>query len=100
VHYEVELSPDLTTCTFSGHVAITVEVTEENEALVLNAIDLEVEAATIDGTAVATELDPETERLTLTADSPLSNRRTCGQRLVLGRDQRSSARPLPIDVHR
>jgi puromycin-sensitive aminopeptidase len=71
VHYKVELSPDLTTCTFSGHVAITVEVTEESEALVLNAIDLELEAATIDGTAVATGLDPETERLTLTADTPL-----------------------------
>ena len=71
MHYEVELSPDLTTCTFSGHVAITVEVTEETEALVLNAIDLELEAATIDGTAVATGLDPETERLTLTADTPL-----------------------------
>ena len=39
MHYKVELSPDLTTCPFSGHVAITVEVTEESEALVLNAIE-------------------------------------------------------------
>jgi puromycin-sensitive aminopeptidase len=40
--YEVRLEPDLQTSTFSGEETIALDVTEPTDALVLNALDLEV----------------------------------------------------------
>ena len=70
-HYQLALEPDLAVGSFAGHCATTVEVREETNTLVLNAVELEVTQAELlgpDGTRLRAELievDPETERLTI-----------------------------------
>ncbi len=61
--YDVELTPDLASATFSGRVTIDVELTEPVEELVLNAIELEIADVTVDGSDAGFRLEPETERL-------------------------------------
>jgi puromycin-sensitive aminopeptidase len=63
--YELELKPHLERASFSGMVSIEVEVREAVDVLVLNAIELVVESATVNGTPVKFDLDEATERLTL-----------------------------------
>ncbi|HVM08974.1 MAG TPA: M1 family metallopeptidase [Acidimicrobiales bacterium] len=65
--YEVTLEPDLANFTFTGTVRIEVDVTEETRTVVLNAAELEIEAA-----GATVELDEELERATLTFDEPLA----------------------------
>src|SRR5215212_3330153 len=74
--YDVVLEPDLDAGTFRGEVDIAVGVTEPVAELVLNAVDLEIDAAAVDGpsgehTAVA-RLDPERERLHLSTGATLA----------------------------
>jgi len=45
--YQIHLSPDLVTCTFDGHVDITVEVREATSQITLNARDLGLTTATL-----------------------------------------------------
>ncbi|HMJ79023.1 MAG TPA: hypothetical protein VK507_23765, partial [Iamia sp.] len=70
--YDLRLVPDLEAATFSGTVAVEVDVVEAVAEVVLNAIELEVDEAWIDvdGTRrdVGVALDPELERATLTLD--------------------------------
>ncbi|KAF7058701.1 hypothetical protein CFC21_065703 [Triticum aestivum] len=51
--YELFLRPDLVTCTFSGSVAISVAVSAPTRFLVLNALDLSVNRASIRFQALA-----------------------------------------------
>lgn len=69
--YAVELEPDLAAATFSGTVNIDVEVLEPTATVVLNAIELEITAAQIDGVDVGWQLDEPSERLALLLDAPL-----------------------------
>ena len=68
--YELVLEPDLGAATFAGEVVIHVEVTERTDEVVLNAIDLEIDAALVDGEAVEVTLDAEHERATLRLPVP------------------------------
>ncbi len=61
--YDVELAPDLETATFDGRVEIAVDVLEPVDELVLNATELDVLEARVDGSDVHWHLEPETERL-------------------------------------
>jgi len=76
VHYDLVLEPDLTSARFRGTVAIDIEVLEPTDTVVLNAIDLDVLAASADqGSAIEATtmaLDDETERLLLTFPAPLA----------------------------
>ena len=74
VRYDVELVPDLTSATFTGTVRIeaTVAADAPVTTVVLNAADLEVEAATVDGAPATWWLDPVAERLSLTPAEPLT----------------------------
>jgi puromycin-sensitive aminopeptidase len=63
--YDVRLAPDLDRATFSGTVRIALDIDRPASAIVLNAADLEVTAATIDGLPATTELDATLERLTV-----------------------------------
>jgi puromycin-sensitive aminopeptidase len=66
VRYDLTLAPDLGAATFTGTVDIEVEVTESTDTIVLNAIELDIDAATVDGGVVrGIDLDESTERLTL-----------------------------------
>jgi len=73
--YTLTLTPDLVAATFTGAVDIEVDVGEATLDVVLNAVELEIEAAwvTVGATghdAVVT-LDPDTERVTLTLAEPI-----------------------------
>jgi len=64
-HYELHLVPDLDAATFSGTQAVTVEVHESVDELVLHALDLEIDRIWLerDGQRIeaAATLSPETE---------------------------------------
>ena len=65
--YDVVLEPDLAGATFTGSVAVALDVREATSELVGNAIELEIDSATVelpDGTRqpAAIELDEATER--------------------------------------
>jgi len=69
-HYTLELAPDLSDHTFTGTVAIDVDVVEATDRIVLNAADLVVLDASIlvggERPPVSTTVDEATERLVLT----------------------------------
>ena len=69
--YEIEIRPDLEAASFTGRVAIEIDVLEPTATLVVNAAELDIArvhltsaaGAQIDATAVSA--DEETERLTI-----------------------------------
>jgi len=64
--YEIELEPDLAAATFHGHVHIEVNATGDVTELALNAADLTIQSARIDGADATWRLDPAGERLFIT----------------------------------
>ncbi len=69
-HYAIELEPDLEAATFSGNVAIDIEITEPSTTIVLNAAELSIASARLDTSAgevveLDSSVDEESERLTL-----------------------------------
>ena len=67
--YEIELSPDLETFTFTGHETVTIEIVEPVSDIVLNAIEIEIGSAivTVDDTpyTASVSYDEEMQRVTL-----------------------------------
>lgn len=63
--YDVRLRPSLDDAAFTGSATITIEVTSATDTIVLNAIELDIDTVTLDGTTAAFELDSSTERLTV-----------------------------------
>ena len=68
--YAIKLEPDLRQFTFKGEENIAIEVVEATSEIVLNAIEIQVESATLskDGTVVSTKeirLDSSKETVTL-----------------------------------
>src|SRR5215470_5464541 len=53
IHYALDLTPDLDTLTFSGSEVVDIEVMEPTARLVLNAVDMTIAAATVDGEAAS-----------------------------------------------
>ncbi|KAF4515941.1 hypothetical protein B566_EDAN000178 [Ephemera danica] len=75
--YELRLEPDLTSATFSGVVTIALSVTHATSTVILNAVDLTISSATLDGTTgdrldATVELEPEMQRCRLTFPRSLS----------------------------
>jgi aminopeptidase N len=52
IHYALDLIPDLDKLTLSGTESVEIEVTAPTERLVLNAVDMTIEAAAIESEAV------------------------------------------------
>jgi len=67
--YRLTLAPDLDRAVFAGEVEIDVEITTPVEAIVLNAVDLEITSASVSIAGASHEcsvsIDTETERATL-----------------------------------
>jgi aminopeptidase N len=61
VAYDLSITPDAKALTFSGHVTVTVQVDRSASRLVLNALNLDIGAATIDGAPATAALDPKTQ---------------------------------------
>src|SRR5215813_11757572 len=74
--YEIRLEPDLTAFTFRGDERISIAVVEATAEIVLNALELEIDAATVewaDKSQKATvRLEPEKERAHLSFPQPLA----------------------------
>jgi len=62
------MDPNLAEETFRGSVEIDVDVVESTTTVVLNSEDLTILAASVDGQPCQFELDPETQRITLTTN--------------------------------
>ena len=93
-HYEIELSPDLDAALFTGLVAIDVDITEATDSIVCNAADLDIHEASITTTragassragaprrteALAVDINPASERITLTRVSSAGNNFEAGR---------------------
>ena len=61
--YDLVLQPDLDSATFGGTVDITLDTSEPSAYLVLNAIELEIDACTLDGKPVPFRPEADSERL-------------------------------------
>ena len=72
--YAIRITPDLEKHTFAGSETIKLNAREPVRQLVLNALEIKIESAAIDGkpiAAAAIKLDPKQETLTLTLANEL-----------------------------
>ncbi|MGB1643806.1 MAG: M1 family metallopeptidase, partial [Ilumatobacteraceae bacterium] len=70
--YDITITPHLPSASFTGDVTINVDVTEPgHRTLILNAIELDIVSAHIDGAPVSFSLDASTERLMLSGETEL-----------------------------
>ena len=73
VHYDLHLEPNAAALTFNGRETIDIVVQRETTSIVLNALDLEVGEATLDGvTPAAVTLDPAAQTVTLSFEQPVA----------------------------
>jgi len=71
IHYDLLVSPDAEALTFRGKVTITLEVRGTTPALVLNAVGLTFDRATLDGRGAASiAMDEKLGRATLEFGAP------------------------------
>jgi len=63
--YDISIAPDAKALTFQGTESVQVEVRESTKAIVLNAAELDISAATFDGAKAAFTLDPDKQQLTV-----------------------------------
>ncbi|HEX4097749.1 MAG TPA: M1 family peptidase, partial [Caulobacteraceae bacterium] len=66
VSYDVAFTPNARTLTFTGHLAVTVTVDRSVSRIVLNALNLNISGATLDGAAARVALDPKAQTATFT----------------------------------
>jgi len=71
VAYRLTIEPDFDTFTYSGVVEIDFNVCAPVKEVVLNAADLNIAGASLQGIPAGISLDQNAERLTITADRPL-----------------------------
>ena len=69
--YEIRLEPDLVTATFAGKETIALMVTQATSAIILNAVDLAIASATLEGSSsmrleATIALEDSTQRCHLT----------------------------------
>ena len=74
-HYDLTLAPDLEAGTFTGQVAISVDVADAVEEVVLNAIELTIDEAWLENPEgirrnATVWVDEGTERATLALEEP------------------------------
>ncbi|HVA40102.1 MAG TPA: hypothetical protein VNF49_05520, partial [Candidatus Binataceae bacterium] len=68
IHYAIDLNPDLTTLAVSGSEVVDIKVLDATDRLVLNAVDIVVQSASLEGEAgqVATiTSQPKAQTVTL-----------------------------------
>ena len=72
LHYEIRIEPDAAALTTRGSVSIDVELARASDAVVLNAVELEIHDARADGRIPATvHLDASAQTATLQFAEPL-----------------------------
>jgi len=71
VAYDIRVAPDAAKLTFTGTETVTVDVKNPTATIVLNAADLSIAGATLDGKPVRTSLDNDAQRLTISLPAPV-----------------------------
>ena len=71
-HYAINLKPDVVKLTTAGEVTVEVEVLAATNRLVLNAHELEITAAAIDGAAATATADAKEQTVTVAAPRALA----------------------------
>lgn len=71
LRYEIAVTPDAEAGLFSGEARILIETAEAAETVTMNALNLTVASASIDGAAARFALDADAQTLTLTPRRPL-----------------------------
>ncbi|QDZ07647.1 M1 family metallopeptidase [Sphingomonas panacisoli] len=66
VSYDITINPNAQAMTFTGSETIAVSVRKATRTITLNAADLAISKATVDGKAVPFKLDDANQRVTLT----------------------------------
>lgn len=64
--YEISITPNADAGTFAGEARIVVRTSEPQASITMNALDLSVRRATIDGAGVGFDTDADAQTLTLT----------------------------------
>ena len=67
--YDIDVTPDATTMTFSGAETVQVSVKKPVRTITLNAANLVIKSATVDGKAVKYKLNEDDQQLVLTLPS-------------------------------
>jgi puromycin-sensitive aminopeptidase len=70
-HYQIVLHPDLPAATFTGTETITITVAEASDELILNAVELELDAASLGDRILSVSYEPDTERIHLSDGAPI-----------------------------
>lgn len=71
LRYEIAVTPNAEAATFAGEARISIETTETQSTVTMNALGLNVSRASIDNAGVAFDTDQEAQTLTLTPRRPL-----------------------------
>ncbi len=66
VSYDLTVTPDAQKLTFAGHLAVTVAADHGVGRIVLNALNLDISSATLDGAPASVALDPKAQTATFT----------------------------------
>ncbi|MDB5678155.1 M1 family metallopeptidase [Sphingomonas bacterium] len=66
IAYDITIDPNAQAMTFTGSETVTVNVRTATRTITLNAADLAISKATVDGKAVPFKLDNDAQRVTLT----------------------------------
>jgi aminopeptidase N len=80
VSYDLTVTPDAQTLAFFGHLILTIAVDRGASRVVLNALNLDIRAATLDGAPAGVTLDPKAQTATFT---PLKGLTSGQHQLVL-----------------
>ena len=69
--YDLTITPDPAKLTFAGHIAVSVDVARATDRLVLNAADLEIAGATLDGAPATSAVDAKAQTVAFSAGRPV-----------------------------
>ncbi len=75
VAYTIAVQPDAKAMTFSGTETVTVDVAAPTRTITLNAADMTVSRATLDGASATASLDNAAQLLTITLPQPAASGR-------------------------
>ncbi len=95
--YDITVDPDAQSLSFSGTETITVDVKEATRSIVLNAVDLRVTSASIDGARATAKVDDAAQRLTLALPAPIKPGRHVLSLAWTGKINQSAAGLFAID---
>ncbi|HZZ31976.1 MAG TPA: M1 family aminopeptidase, partial [Phenylobacterium sp.] len=75
IAYDVTVTPDAKALTFSGYETITIDLSRGTDRVVLNALNLSIEKAQIDGAPAAVTLDAKAQTAAFSTGRPIASGR-------------------------